>query len=252
MKTTHITDDLKKEVFKRDNFTCQYCEKKKSEADLVLDHLEPLSSGGTNDKDNLVTSCQLCNRQKGAKTLDDFFAEKERETKAKRVWAWSSIVVATAGMIFSVFAAFVSDIPSIKSKSTLENKINDELNRLEQRISSQEQQTNNVIKELKNAISTNNVSSQAILEKNIELVEKRLSSLETSLSASPEKALSIPLLRKDISSLEKSVDSDMTMLKREVDRIYDQSKWFIGLMVTMLLTLIGLAVSTLVSTNKKN
>ena len=44
-------------VFRRDNFICQYCGK---ESDLSLDHLVPRSKGGKTNWRNLVTACKTC------------------------------------------------------------------------------------------------------------------------------------------------------------------------------------------------
>ena len=49
------------EVFKRDEFTCQYCGRKPPAAVLHLDHIHPVSQGGSNEVDNLATSCKDCN-----------------------------------------------------------------------------------------------------------------------------------------------------------------------------------------------
>lgn len=49
------------EVFKRDHFTCQYCGSKPPAVILHIDHITPISKGGTNNLDNLITSCQDCN-----------------------------------------------------------------------------------------------------------------------------------------------------------------------------------------------
>ena len=51
-------------IFKRDNFRCQYCGKSSPEVVLEVDHVVPVSKGGTNDFDNLITSCRECNRGK--------------------------------------------------------------------------------------------------------------------------------------------------------------------------------------------
>jgi len=59
------------EVFKRDNFTCQYCGKSAPEVVLEIDHIKPVKEGGTNDIMNLITSCRECNSGKGARELDD-------------------------------------------------------------------------------------------------------------------------------------------------------------------------------------
>ncbi len=41
-------------------------------ARLTVDHVLPISRGGTNDLDNLVLACQPCNVSKGNSTLDEF------------------------------------------------------------------------------------------------------------------------------------------------------------------------------------
>lgn len=51
-------------IFKRDSFTCQYCGKTPPSTVLEVDHLIPVSKGGENIDDNLITSCFDCNRGK--------------------------------------------------------------------------------------------------------------------------------------------------------------------------------------------
>jgi 5-methylcytosine-specific restriction endonuclease McrA len=65
---------LKAIVFKRDNYTCRYCGQVGGK--LEADHVIPISKGGANDLDNLVTSCRKCNRQKHDKDLDSFLEWK--------------------------------------------------------------------------------------------------------------------------------------------------------------------------------
>ena len=60
------------DILERDNFTCQSCGAKQSDDVLLeVDHIEPVSKGGTNDIDNLVTLCYKCNRGKGARILGE-------------------------------------------------------------------------------------------------------------------------------------------------------------------------------------
>jgi 5-methylcytosine-specific restriction endonuclease McrA len=58
-------------LFARDDYTCQYCGRRKSELRgrqfLTRDHIRPISRGGLNSWDNVVTSCSPCNNRKGGR-----------------------------------------------------------------------------------------------------------------------------------------------------------------------------------------
>lgn len=58
------------EVFKRDDFSCQYCNSKPPNVALEIDHIHPVSKGGDNSIDNLITACFDCNRGKSNKELN--------------------------------------------------------------------------------------------------------------------------------------------------------------------------------------
>lgn len=49
-------------VYKRDGYVCLRCS---SNDDLTLDHIVPLSKGGSNTVENLQTLCRSCNASKG-------------------------------------------------------------------------------------------------------------------------------------------------------------------------------------------
>jgi 5-methylcytosine-specific restriction endonuclease McrA len=52
-------------VFTRDNHTCAYC---KAKENLTVDHIVPQSRKGSNEWENLITSCLRCNLKKGNRT----------------------------------------------------------------------------------------------------------------------------------------------------------------------------------------
>jgi len=56
-------------VLERDNYTCQKCGRQASEARLEVDHIIPVSKGGTDEDSNLQTLCFECNRGKGGEEL---------------------------------------------------------------------------------------------------------------------------------------------------------------------------------------
>ncbi len=57
----------RRNVFLRDKFTCQYCEKVLPEPELNLDHVMPRDKGGRTTWENIVTSCVRCNTRKANK-----------------------------------------------------------------------------------------------------------------------------------------------------------------------------------------
>lgn len=70
-KRAALSKKLRFEVFKRDSFACIYCGMKAPEVVLEIDHIHPVSKGGTNDLVNLATACSGCNAGKSNRTLDD-------------------------------------------------------------------------------------------------------------------------------------------------------------------------------------
>lgn len=58
----------KREVLRRDEYTCQYCGQKLSY--LTIDHVIPRRLGGRHSWQNLVAACQTCNHRKGGRTIE--------------------------------------------------------------------------------------------------------------------------------------------------------------------------------------
>ena len=71
----------------------------------------------------------------------------------------------------------------------------------------------------------------------------RLKTIEEVILDSPDKALSIPLLRKDFDAQRNAFSSETTALRGEIARLYDFNKWFFGLIATMALSSLGFAAS---------
>ncbi len=60
----------RRNLFRRDRNTCQYCGTRCSTEDLSIDHVIPRSLGGVSSWTNCVVACLPCNAQKGHRTLD--------------------------------------------------------------------------------------------------------------------------------------------------------------------------------------
>lgn len=59
----------RREVFRRDNYICQYCGRNTS--NLTIDHVIPRHLGGMHIWTNVVTACAACNHHKGGRRLED-------------------------------------------------------------------------------------------------------------------------------------------------------------------------------------
>lgn len=58
----------KSNLYLRDLYTCQYCNTPPARMHLTMDHVLPISKGGTTCWENIVTACNDCNSRKGNRT----------------------------------------------------------------------------------------------------------------------------------------------------------------------------------------
>jgi 5-methylcytosine-specific restriction endonuclease McrA len=58
-------------IFERDGYKCNYCGKQLTRFSATLDHIQPISQGGDNSYENLITSCLHCNSKRGARPIMD-------------------------------------------------------------------------------------------------------------------------------------------------------------------------------------
>jgi 5-methylcytosine-specific restriction endonuclease McrA len=69
VKRPRLTVKLsKREILRRDNYTCQYCGR--HAAFMTIDHVVPRRLGGQHSWENLVAACPACNHRKGGNTLE--------------------------------------------------------------------------------------------------------------------------------------------------------------------------------------
>lgn len=79
----------RKEIFIRDDYTCQYCGKRTG--DLTLDHIHPRSRGGQHTWLNLVSACRYCNHRKGGKSLAEARMQLRRQPFEPKPGAYYTI-----------------------------------------------------------------------------------------------------------------------------------------------------------------
>lgn len=59
----------RREVFRRDNYTCQYCGRR--DGNLTVDHVIPRHQGGLHVWTNVVAACPACNHRKGGRSPEE-------------------------------------------------------------------------------------------------------------------------------------------------------------------------------------
>lgn len=84
-KRKAISKKTRFEVFKRDNFTCQYCGRMAPNVILEIDHINPVANNGNNNVMNLITSCFDCNRGKGKRKLTDKEEIKKQQEQLLKI-----------------------------------------------------------------------------------------------------------------------------------------------------------------------
>ncbi len=67
---SHTADDIRAQYEKQEG-RCFYC-RMELNGRYQVDHMVPLSRGGSNDPDNLCCACAFCNSRKGKKTHSEF------------------------------------------------------------------------------------------------------------------------------------------------------------------------------------
>jgi len=58
----------RRNVYKRDHYTCQYCGVRPGSAELTIDHVVPRAQGGATSWENCVLACVACNGRKADRT----------------------------------------------------------------------------------------------------------------------------------------------------------------------------------------
>jgi 5-methylcytosine-specific restriction endonuclease McrA len=96
----------RRNVYLRDDHTCQYCGTRMPAKELNLDHVMPRSQGGRATWENLVTSCRRCNFTKGSSTPEAAGMRLLR-TPSRPSWS-TAAALAAAPRHFSEWEPFLA------------------------------------------------------------------------------------------------------------------------------------------------
>ena len=67
---TNAVTFSRRNIYKRDRYTCQYCGAQPGTEELTLDHVVPRAQGGISTWENCVLACVSCNKRKADRTPD--------------------------------------------------------------------------------------------------------------------------------------------------------------------------------------
>lgn len=71
----------RRNLFKRDKYTCQYCGKQPGPSELTIDHVMPKSRGGISSWTNCALACVECNRRKANRTPEEAGMKLRKQPK---------------------------------------------------------------------------------------------------------------------------------------------------------------------------
>jgi 5-methylcytosine-specific restriction endonuclease McrA len=98
----------RRNVAKRDHYTCQYCGAQPGAEAITIDHVNPRSQGGTSTWTNCVAACEPCNARKSDRT-PEHAGLKLRRRPVKPEW---KPFYAAHGAWIDSWAKFVTHEPA--------------------------------------------------------------------------------------------------------------------------------------------
>mgnify|MGYP000850509271 CR=1 FL=1 len=95
----------RRNIFKRDHQTCQYCGSRPGTSELTIDHVLPRSLGGTSTWENCVLACVSCNAKKANRTPEQAHM-RLRRSPSRPTW---KPLYSMAGVRIESWSKFLSE-----------------------------------------------------------------------------------------------------------------------------------------------
>lgn len=96
----------RRNLYRRDNSTCQYCGSRPGNQELSIDHVVPRSLGGKSSWENCALACLDCNRRKANRMPADAGMQLAKVPRAPR---WTPAIEAPIARVRSSWEKFVSE-----------------------------------------------------------------------------------------------------------------------------------------------
>lgn len=222
-----------------------------------IDESERIFSVNSKDNDvSQVFELPSYESLKNVETILELSSKKQKQSKKNSARAWSTVVAGMASsMTIAITATMIFGLAFDESKTLNNTELTDKIHSIEldkenlrKEISSLESEllaVTNSLDAISNVPEEHGWKAEASsLAVSIDRLGGRLGALENAITEDPAKALAVPILRKDLDNAEESLKAELAQTKSEIDRMYDQNKWFIGLMFTIALSVLGMAASS--------
>ena len=191
-----------------------------------------------------------------SKVTDELARLEAQEEHRSRTRLWVSRLTTSAALIAGVIAAIMATIlpQGFTRTPGLEIQLLRQIEELQALNEANHSSISNLesgFRALSNPDTTSDALVQiSVVKAEVSSVRQRLDIVDKAIVENPAKALSIPLLRQDLENLKSDYQDNRAEAAKQIDRVYDQNKWFIGLMFTMAIGLIGLAISNFIQARK--
>jgi hypothetical protein len=179
----------------------------------------------------------LANEEEIRRKEQELVKLRIRQKRLNRIISWGSLTAAAV----SISGVVVLLLQALNSASPLD-PVPAQLSALSARVSKLERRLQQLDTQASLPNVNRNVELQTIAASTTAL-GSRLDRLENAVRDDPAKALELPLIRRDIDALKEHRTQDVDALRQELARVYDLNKWFIGLMATMAIGMLTLAIS---------
>ena len=185
-----------------------------------------------------------------AETVKNSLEEELKEaTKRSRRYAVAQGIT-VAGLMGTLAAGAASVIGhKLDPEADLQARVTHEWqSALDQRFGVEHLAVEELKKQMQQILSHPGNPQLQALAASVDATDKRLAVLEQAILSDPEKALALPLLRRDIENVKGSIVVGQAAQKEAVDRLYNLVQWLIG---GISLSIFGLGLQALLARKKE-
>lgn len=172
------------------------------------------------------------------------FGEETKKRKVNKLLSLVTTFLSVLGVsVISYY--FINDLNLNRTEK--DNKTEIILKKIQQENINLKNEILELETELKNRIidTTRTITIEAERIKNL---ERKIETLESLIMDSPDKALSIPLLSKEVENQKVNNLSKIELIQDKINTVVDLNKWILGLIFSLLITIV---ISNLMSFYKK-